>query len=292
MQRRKFLQSMGLLSILPAPTLAETLLNPKTGVARLTAAPQLASEFYTAPYLLYPEKQALTVAWVTSKDCFSHVEYGTGDDLNQIAKSSHHGLIDAYTHVHKIRLSNLEPGRRYRYRVVSTENLGEENGEILFGDTRTSESFEFDTLEQDPTEFNFMVFNDVHANSTIMHSLYNQAIEKNTDLVFLNGDLVDSIEDEYNFCRQALNPLAQDFAHRIPLIYVRGNHECRGPHARNFNQYLHSENDNFYYSFSYGAVHFTVLDSGEYLSDSNPTTGDRLRFEPYRQLQADWLREE
>jgi hypothetical protein len=94
------------------------------------------------PYLQNPTENSVTVIWFTNKDCTSWVEYGTGESLGtfpkfgslvSVAKSGRHGLIEANTARHEVRLGGLVPGKTYRYRVASKEILQFAPYEVIYG---------------------------------------------------------------------------------------------------------------------------------------------------------------
>ena len=134
------------------------------------------------PYLVEPGENSMTVLWFTNKKSVSWVEY-CGDDKKgtfpvwggypKIAKSSHHGLIDANTQMHSIRITGLEQGKKYRYRVVSKEILRFDPYEVLYGDTVVGEVHEFETLDPTKKQFSFGVITDVHERSDKMDVLFN-----------------------------------------------------------------------------------------------------------------------
>jgi hypothetical protein len=82
------------------------------------------------------------------------------------------------------------------------------------------------------------------------------------------------------------------FASTIPLIWVRGNHETRGRLARDFPSYVDLPEGRHFRSFDQGAVHFTILDSGEDKVDQSPEYSGLVDFAQYRREQAEWLASE
>ena len=82
------------------------------------------------------------------------------------------------------------------------------------------------------------------------------------------------------------------FAKEKPFIFTRGNHETRGPNARNLMSYFPHKSGKFYCSFTHGNVYFIVLDSGEDKPDSHPVYAGLVDFDNYRDEQAKWLQKE
>ncbi|MCX6636968.1 MAG: fibronectin type III domain-containing protein, partial [Acidobacteria bacterium] len=70
------------------------------------------------PYLLAPAEDSVTVVWMTDTPCHSKVVYGA-DALDREADNAEHGLLPICLR-HAVRITGLEAGKTYRYRVVST----------------------------------------------------------------------------------------------------------------------------------------------------------------------------
>ena len=73
----------------------------------------------------------------------------------------------------------------------------------------------------------------------------------------------------------------------MPVIYVRGNHETRGPEADNLTTYLGM--DRFYFTTTLGSYDLVVLDSCEDKEDSHPEYGGMNDYETYRRNMVSWL---
>lgn len=106
-------------------------------------------------------------------------------------------------------------------------------------------------------------------------NLIHQAAKANQDAAFMIalGDLVDNGEDEYQW--QTWFESSGDLLSRIPVAPALGNHEAYSLDWKNhmpqrylthFNLPDNGNKDlkNHYYSFDWGDVHFTVLDTSLY----------------------------
>ncbi|MCP4725805.1 MAG: metallophosphoesterase family protein [bacterium] len=253
------------------------------------------------PYLTDPGEDAITVVWTTNKNCVSWVEYGTGENLRTFPTwgsipekiyASNDGLIDAYSGFHKIRITNLESGKKYKYRVVSKEIKQFKPYEVVYGDTVTGDINEFQTLSKLKDNYTFLVTSDVHERSADLDTLLMNSAPEDFDMLFLNGDILDWFEDEEQIFKGFLDVCADRFAMNIPLIYIRGNHETRGSAARELKQYFSYPEDKYYFSFDHGSVRFIVLDSGEDKADDHPVYAGLADFDKYRSEQAEWLKRE
>jgi len=245
------------------------------------------------PYLQAPTEDSMTVMWLTDRRCTGWVEYGFDKNrLDQKAVSTHDGLIDAYITIHKIKMTDLKPGTQYYYRVMSEEIL--EFGPYYdkkFSQPFGSDIHTFKTCSKDSDSVSVICLNDMHDNRKLFTDLLKVASEKPYDAVFLNGDIMEALYNEAQVVRSLLRPCTELFAKEIPFCYARGNHETRGPFARHLGDYLDTPGvGNFYYAFTYGPVHFIVLDGGEDKVDSHAVYANLNDFDAYRTKQAQWLK--
>jgi predicted phosphodiesterase len=258
-------------------------------------------EIIHGPYLLEPDAEGMTIVWVTNKPCLSWVEYCGDDNFEvfkkwggypMVARGSTHGLIDANTRIHTIRLGKLLPGTKYRYRVVSKEILQYDPYEVIYGDTTVDEIHEFETLSPDKDSFSFGALTDMHERAPVLDSLLKYAPLDSMDMIFYNGDMLNWIGDEERIFRGLIDVSVDHFAREMPFIMTRGNHETRGPDARELFRYFPHSSGRFYHAFSQGEVRFIVLDGGEDKEDSHPVYAGLVDFDRYRSEQAEWLQKE
>lgn len=251
------------------------------------------------PYLQNISDNSATIMWFTNKNCVSRVEYGTGENLLtfpqwgslvQTAVSSAFGLIEANTKNHKIVISNLEPGKSYRYRVISKEIVQFQPYEVLFGSTVAGDIFTFQTLNPLQESTSFYVINDIHEDAARLDTQIQSVSWDSIDMVFLNGDTLSHFEDEKQIFEGFLDICVKRFAKDIPFILIRGNHETRGILARHLPDYVPPRDGRYYYSFNQGPAHFIVLDTGEDKADSHPVYAGLVDFDRYRDLQTEWLK--
>lgn len=253
------------------------------------------------PYLVEPGEDCLTIIWLTNKNCLSWVEYCGDDNLGtfptwggypKIAKSSKHGLIDANSMRHVIRLTDLEPGTKYRYRIVSKEIIQYDPYEVIYGDSVVDEICEFETLSPLRESFSFGVVTDLHEKGSVLDTLLQLNPPDSLDMMFFTGDILNWIGNEERIFENFLDVSVKHFAKHIPMILTRGNHETRGPNARNFFQYFPHSSGEYYYAFSHGDVRFVIMDTGEDKPDTHPVYGGLADFDQYRTEQAQWLQKE
>jgi len=243
--------------------------------------------FLTEPYLQNPQTDAMTVMWITNKNCHSWVEYGENGVLSEKADMKLYGLVQANNRIQKIRLEHLKPGTKYSYKVISRDILRFEPYKVVYGDTIESGVFSFTTpvtLDKDVT---LLIMNDIHGDSHTIPTLLDLNGNQPYDFVFFNGDMLSYLKDESQIISSLIKPASAAFASGTPFMYVRGNHETRGVFARNFYNYV--DNDGSYFSFTRGPAFFIVLDTGEDKPDNNMEYSGLAAFEQYREKEALWL---
>ena len=242
------------------------------------------------PFLQAPSETAITVSWATSRKCVSSVEYRPESTASWRTNSpAHNGLVDVDVTVHNVKLTELEPGTAYRYRVVSREIVEFKAYKVTYGATVASREFHFTTLDARKSATSFVVVNDRHENVGPLSASLASVEWTNVDMVFLNGDMVNWVKDEPQLYRCVVDPCVQSFATCIPFIYARGNHDTRGDLARRLQDYFPTDSGRYYCAFRQGPVSFLVLDSGEDKGDENIEYSGLVDFEPYLRKEVEWL---
>ncbi|RAK01924.1 TAT (twin-arginine translocation) pathway-exported protein [Larkinella arboricola] len=287
--RRSFLKSAAGLgatgalgSVVPASVLAR---NPSLQ----SPDPAKGHVFLSEPYLQYTGPGSMTVMWIANLPSYSWVEYGENESLGKKAHSVTDGLIDAYNRINKITLNGLKPGTTYQYRVYSKEITEFKPYKLTYGTTIDSGLLSFTTPNEQADTVSCLVLNDVHDRpDTITHLL---SLKGNDpfDFVFLNGDLFDYQTNEQQLIDHLLVPCSAGFAREKPFLFVRGNHETRGKYRGEIHQYFTNPQNKHYYSYTWGPVHFTVIDTGEDKPDTEPVYAGIVDFDAYREEQARWV---
>ena len=98
-------------------------------------------------------------------------------------------------------------------------------------------------------------------------------------------------DTEEHLFRVWLRPTAAGLAHTKSLIFLRGNHEFRGPFARRLFDYVPTPEGRFYYARDAGPVHLIVLDTGEDKPDDTNVYAHLNSTVPYRAEELAWFRE-
>ncbi len=291
LQRRQFIGKLtkagllGTIAATPVGSLARS-------VEAYTARPAEGHVFLSPPYLQAPAPDGMTIMWITNKLCYSWVEFGEGDQLNQKAHEVNSGLVNAYNRINEVRLHGLKPGTQYSYRVVSKEITDFKPYDLKYGETITSPVLHFTTPDPKAKKVSWLVMNDIHDRPHSIPHLMQLNGTDPYDFVFFNGDMFDYQTDEQQLIDHMLQPCTDTFAGSTPFLFVRGNHETRGKFARQLEHYFANPDNRYYFSFQRGPVHFIALDTGEDKADSAPVYGGIVDFDAYRREQAAWLARE
>jgi predicted phosphodiesterase len=244
--------------------------------------------FLSEPYLQYSAPGSLTVRWIANLPSYSWIEYGETDSLGQKAHSVTNGIVDAYNRINCITLNGLKPGVTYRYRVFSKEITDFKPYKLTYGNTIESGILRFTTPAEQSDKVSCLVMNDIHDRPESITQLLTLKGADPFDFVFFNGDLFDWQTDEQQIIDHMLTPCTSGFAKEIPFLFVRGNHETRGKYRSELPQYFSNPQGNQYFSYTWGPVHFTVIDTGEDKPDSEPVYAGIVDFDAYREEQARW----
>ncbi len=288
LSRRGFIQSLGW----GAAGLGLMSAGLPSACAADSAVPSADDPFVLAhgPCLQVPGTNEMTVSWHTNRVGVSKVLYGKNTP-DAVAVASKDGLIPNDSTCHAVRLTGLEPGQTYQYKTITREFKGYATPYLVkYGDTAESDTFTFTTLDPNKAAYSFLMWNDIHDDCKRLQAMFDDVKWDGVDFTVFNGDMVnDFIRPEQPF-RGFYDASVSRFARKLPMVFVRGNHETRGPMARRLNDYFPGRNGRQYWSFDHGPVHYVVLDSGEDKPDSDKEYAGLVDFTPYRQEQAEWLK--
>lgn len=246
----------------------------------------------TIPYLQNPGTNEMTVMWLTNVPARSWVEYGTDPNNLQQVHSFIEGVMIANNKVNQVRLTDLHPGTKYFYRVVSQEVTRYSSYYKEFGDTVRSDIKSFTTWSDDKKDFRVIVYNDIHSNMKMFNKLHSLVNEKPYDLVIYNGDCFDDVEVENDIVDRLLTYTPGIRSDEVPSIFIRGNHETRGEYSLHLWDYLGRMGGRSYSAFSLGDTRFVLLDCGEDKADDHPEYFGMNDFTQHRIDQAGFLKEE
>ena len=242
------------------------------------------------PYLVATGETTATIVWFTDTPSHAKVRYGPASDLSAVAEPQEDGLVPVGTR-HVVHLSDLLPGTTYSYEVVATRVVKLKAYWPDKGLDVRGGPYQFTTFNRDSPSVSFSVVTDTHEDTGLIDRL-NQAIDwESTDFLVHAGDAFHWIDTEEHILRAWLRPTTAGLAHTKSLVFVRANHELRGPFARRLLDYVPTPEGRFYYARDAGPVHLIVLDTGEDKPDDTNVYAELNRTVPYRADELVWFRE-
>jgi len=248
--------------------------------------------FRTPVYLQNPATDGMTIMWHTRVPCHSWVEYGTDSLHLQRAYTWVEGVKMANNTLNRIRLTGLQPGTRYFYRVCSREITLYQPYNKEFGETASTRITDFTTLDNKKSDFTAIIFNDLHDNYPLFDKLLKQVKEVPYDIVFFNGDCIADVQTEDKAISTITHYSLGIGANRVPSIYLRGNHETRGAYSPFLWNLLGMVDGHSYGAFTIGDTRFVLLDCGEDKPDDHWVYYGLNDYTQFRKDQAAFLKRE
>ena len=274
-----------------------------TLLACLAAAQELprTADIKCGPWVVGVSESEMTIVWTSTSRCMGWVEVAPDDGSSFYAEERpryYEDLMGRHiiSDVHHVRLTNLKPGTVYRYRLFQQciDDRGHSPiplGRVTASNVYSRKPFAIRTFDKSKEEISFTMINDIHGRDSIMHAHTKDITAAKPDFVVFNGDMVSfmgSVADiESGFMTRASKNFSPDF----PLVYVRGNHEARGPGYSEFLNLFPTQTDTPSYMFFHGPAAFLVLDCGEDKPDSDIEYGGTAAYDKYREQMAEWLKQ-
>ena len=273
-------------------------------IALLMSAHLVAQEEFKiicGPYLQNMQEDEVTVMWITNRDAVGWVEIAPDDSVHFYAETRpafYQSINGRKTigRLHRVRVSGLEAGTSYRYRVISREVTRNEDYFVQYGQAVGSDVFlhapyRFTTFESDPSSVRCTIVNDIHGKNDLQKALLSRVPDSATDFVFFNGDMTNHLSSEQQIVDDFLKTASETFAAETPFFFSRGNHETRGRLAYEFLNYFPTPSGRPYYTFQNGPAYFIVLDGGEDKPDNDIEYHGLGDYDRYRDEEARWLQE-
>ncbi len=205
------------------------------------------NEIIFGPYPQNTSFNSTFILWQTvTKSQNNSVHFGLNSDCNNIVYENNN------TQFHKIKIENLKPSKKYYYKI--------------FSDEVESNIYSFHTSYQQNESIEFIIYGDTRGvwdqwkNAKIIA----EAIEdEECNFAVHTGDFVNDgrVDSQWIDFFSISN-----FTHNCTLYPVLGNHEYYGEY---YFDYFVIPNDNYWYSFDNGPIHFIGLDSNK-LNFFNP----------------------
>ena len=254
------------------------------------------------PWICDMDSTGVTIVWVTDVPGISYVEMATDSTDHFYSKTrkryyaAEAGRRILTDSVHCIRIRDLKPDSKYRYRVVTQALKDWCNddwvtlGGLAWSDVWKKKPYEFKTYPAKPREITFLVLNDIHERPQFMKELCKNVDLKKLDFVLLNGDMSNRIRSQKHIMDAYLDTCVSMFATDVPLFFNRGNHELRGEFADYLNRYFPTNNGKYYRLQHVAGVDFLFIDSGEDKPDADLEYCGIVECDQYREEQERWLR--
>lgn len=252
------------------------------------------------PYLQAVTDTEATIVWVTDQKATSWVEVAPVDGTNfyNVERPKFYQTYlgkRVFGTEHQVKITGLEPGKKYCYSVSSKEVLGMKHARVTYGHVVTARIYGkkypgFTTLDPNKESSQFIVLNDIHAKQEKMEALLNTFEDKKTDMVFYNGDMVSHVPNVEILFDGFVNASVERFAKQVPFYLVRGNHETRGLFATSFLTYFPTPTGKTYFTLKHGDVFYIILDGGEDKPDSDLEYYETAVYDQYRREEAEWLK--
>ena len=189
-------------------------------------------------------------------------------------------VSDSCIHTVHVPYSHL---KNNSYEIGSTRVLGDYSYGSDLGAEIAGGPFTLQVNESD--EQSYLLLSDWHshlkdAKAAISHlGAY--------DAVLLLGDSSAGMDVEAQAARDIVQFAGDLTGGEMPVLFVRGNHDTRGPYAAKLPERLGY--DRFYYTADRGPYSFLVLDSGEDKPDDHAEYGGLDDFKVNREAMLDWL---
>lgn len=217
-----------------------------------------------------------------NSDCMMWIR--VGEDL---FADSCQGIMRSNVPVHRICVPMEKLDRARSYTVIYREIM-ERKPYMTEAKEPVEQTYVFHPIAADQDVIRIYHVSDAHSKveSVVQAASY---FGDRLDLLVMNGDMPNhSGRTEYfdNIYRIA-GRVAKG---KIPIVFARGNHDCRGFYAEHMGEYIPMEEQRTYYTFRLGPVWGVVLDCGEDKADSHEEYGGTVSFHEYRKEETAFLR--
>lgn len=284
MKRRTFFHTAG-----QALTGAALLPSLATATAAPNALTPQPFAFASAPVLMNPTPDGVSIVCAVNAPATGWVEYGETEALGQRCDGAAEGFLPYEEKALRFRLEGLKPGKTYFYRVHAVAVRFETAYKVHRGAGIASEVRSFRTLDPSAAMASFTVWNDTHQNQETLRQLIAQHRAQPDDFLMWNGDITNDVTTEELLIQEYLHPAGEAYADTTPLFFSRGNHDVRGEAARLLSHYAPGLGGAYHYTFRQGPIAGVVLDTGEDKPDDLPVYAGLNNFAAQRAAQRQWL---
>ena len=250
------------------------------------------------PWVQNVSETEFTVLWTSGEKAFAWVEVAPDDgtafescERPRFYQTVSGRRVAGYDHC--VKISGLEPGKGYRYRIYGRVVKDDGNAYAThYGPVRRigikGEGL-VRTFDRNAPRCRFVMINDIHGKEDRYRALTEGVSADSIDFLLMNGDMVSyigNIDTTLSSVFGAVPELVSD----VPSIWVRGNHETRGREFHLMHRYAPTPTGEPYHLFRQGPVAVLVLDAGEDKPDGNTEYSGTADFDSYRRQQLEWLK--
>lgn len=216
----------------------------------------------------------------TKENGISYVQIGNTCYYEDFA-----GVLSSEKDHSKIRVPQSALDTEKKYSVVFRRTVNRKAYRSELDEPQTAD-FEFKPLTK-TDGINIYHISDVHYHFEIAKKAC-AYFGDDLDLLIVNGDIgeVETVENYFEVSRF----VGDISGGRIPVIFVRGNHDTRGKLAERFGDFFPTNGKNTYFTFEVGSLYGVALDCGEDKADSHPEYSGANVFELFRRRETDFLR--
>jgi predicted phosphodiesterase len=206
------------------------------------------------PYVQSVLVSSAVIAWVSDKPEAGCVEYG---ETPQLGRKEVDARVDRR---HAVKLSSLDPGSTYYYRVMEADGFSE------MGRFRTAPMGE-------GSRFTFAVVGDSGKGGKSQLVVAELLERLEPDLILHTGDVVYPRGEERHYDRSFFVPYRR-LIKEVPIFPTLGNHDVEKNNGAAYLKNFHLPHNNRqssqrYYSFDWGNAHFVALNSELYHEDDS-----------------------
>ncbi len=248
-----------------------------------------ALSFKSEPAVFETGGDYYNVVWATNTDATGYVEYTYAGKTYQLYDEAA-GYRRSYDTIHTVKVPK-EHFDNNKYKVVSFHMEVHEGYSFTRGNKITSKTYSFES-RSNGNALSIIAAPDVKENgSGVMAENMKKAVQSlgiNPALIVLNGDAVSGLLDKTDFA-DLLKAAAYVSGSSHPIVFSRGNLECRGSFASQVMRYIPTVTGEFYFDFDYGNTRFAVIDTAEDKADSHQEYSGLVHFDALRVKQNAWL---
>ena len=195
------------------------------------------------------------------------------------------GVLSSEKKHSKIRIPQRALDNARKYQIVFRRTVNRKAYRSELDEAQTAD-FEFKPLTK-TDGINIYHVSDVHYHFDVAKKTCSY-FGDDLDLLIVNGDIgeVETVENYVEVSR-----FVGDISlGKIPVIFVRGNHDTRGKLAERFGDFFPTNAKNTYYDFEIGPLCGVALDCGEDKPDSHAEYNGVNVFELFRRRETEFLR--